>query len=572
MAPAPLSDIETRVQVQAVCDSGFTLQPAVQRPLDGLCVSIITDGAAPRATKRVCRQQEPDRTRVSGKHSYELNSSFPYEPGHHVSFKVVDVDIADVHGNRCIQLMCCGERRCRQRLGQGVGKGLLVPLAQLRNKKQNFLDPHVLHHLPERQGSAERETMHIERMSARTRELERAWLWHGNLPALQVVQTATAVEAWANVHLRSLEVENALCGTAIVIGEDAKILPPVLSWSAGSSQDLSADRHEYAATDGLLAFLEQHAGGGLKLHTPVAAQKPTVASLRTGLRDTIHPAVEMQLPLITELPAASTQDTQSKKLRAALLSLLGGEETMLPRSWLRDEKTVLSMLHDPSQRAALFLLIMHSHCNLEVHIDALGTGHSFCQPPPPPPNSVRPNHLHRGGERARMVFLTALPAFTPHSRHVPCAPRIKAGASLASNNGKPRATGHIAVHWSRIAATRRTQAVHWWGNSHPTPRGAADHRATRYPPCRQPHACTVSGHQLQLPDCDCATLTLEWPRDAQFARQAMVQEATLTDDWHRPRAEVTSTYWVSFATLSAAPVSVNTEVKIMRLHGLGHES
>ena len=384
-APALSSPTGQPVQVHPGCDSSLTLEPAAQRSVGALSASITVDGAASTVAKRVCRQQEPDHKRVCGRHSYELNSSFPYQPDHHVSFKVVDVDAVDEHGNACIQLMCCGERRCRQRLGQGVGKGLLVPLAQLRNKKQNFLDPHVLHHLPERQGSADREDKYIERMAARTRELERAWLWHGSLPALPVVHTATAVEAWADVHLRSLKLEDALGGTAIVIGGAAKILPPPLSWSAGSSHALPADRREYAATDGLLAFLEQHAGGGLKLHTPEASQRPTLASLRTGLRDASHPAVEMQLPLITELPADSKKDAQSKKLRAALLALLGGEETMLPRSWLRDGKTVLSMLHDPSQRAALFLLIMHSHCNLEVHVDALGTGQSAHQHPRPSP-------------------------------------------------------------------------------------------------------------------------------------------------------------------------------------------
>ena len=383
--PALLSHTGPPVQVNSVCDSGLALEQAGQRPVGALSASITADGATSPAAKRVCRQQEPDHKRVCVRHSYELNSSFPYQPGHHVSFKVVDVNAVDEHGNACIQLMCCGERRCRQRLGQGVGKGLLVPFAQLRNKKQNFLDPHILHHLAERHGSADREDKHIERMAARTRELERAWLWHGSMCALPVVHTATAVEAWADVHLRSLKLEDALRGTAIVIGAAAKILPPTLSWSAGSSDDLPADRCEYAATDGLLAFLEQQAGAGLKLHTPEAAQRPTIASLRAGLRDAVHPAMDMQLPLITELPAAAMKDAQSKKLRTALLSLLGGEETMLPRTWVRDGKTVLSMVHDPSECAALFLLIMHSHCNLDVHVDALGTGQSAL----PNPSALR---------------------------------------------------------------------------------------------------------------------------------------------------------------------------------------
>jgi hypothetical protein len=136
-------------------------------------------------------------------------------------------------------------------------------------------------------------------------------------------------------------------------------------------------------TDGLFAFLEEQAGGGLKLQTPIAAQKPTIASLRSSLREAIHPSMEMQLPLISELPTASMQDTQSKKLRKALLSLLAGEETMVPRTWLRDGRTVLNMIKDPSKRVALFLLVMHSNCNLEIHVDALATGmhylHTFAR-------------------------------------------------------------------------------------------------------------------------------------------------------------------------------------------------
>jgi hypothetical protein len=235
----------------------------------------------------------------------------------------------------------------------------------------------VLHHLPAKLGSADREEKLLERTATRAREIERAWLWHGSLPALPVVSTATEVEAWADKHLRSLQLEDALQGMAIVIDAAAKVLPPTLTWCAGSSDDLPAARREYAAVDGLFAFLEKQSGGGLKLHTPVAAQKPTIAALRTTLREGEHPALDMQAPLITELPAASKKDAQSGKLRTAMLSLLAGEDTMLPRSWLRDGRTVLNMLNDHSRRVALFLLVMHSHCNLETHVDALGTG---CQP------------------------------------------------------------------------------------------------------------------------------------------------------------------------------------------------
>ena len=119
--PALLSHTGPPVQVNSVCDSGLALEQAGQRPVGALSASITADGATSPAAKRVCRQQEPDHKRVCVRHSYELNSSFPYQPGHHVSFKVVDVNAVDEHGNACIQLMCCGERRCRQRLGQGVG-------------------------------------------------------------------------------------------------------------------------------------------------------------------------------------------------------------------------------------------------------------------------------------------------------------------------------------------------------------------------------------------------------------------------------------------------------------------
>jgi hypothetical protein len=369
---------ETVLSVPGGVASGFldSWEPFQRRQESAV---VPADAAPPTSNKamRVSRQQEPDNLRVTGKHSYELNSSFPYEPGHQVSFKVVDVDVRDGDGNECIQLMCCGERRCRNRLGEGVGKGLLIPRTQLRNKKQNFLNPHVLHHLPAKLGSADREEKLLERTATRAREIECAWLWHGSLPALPVVNTATEVEAWADKHLRSLQLEDALQGMAIVIDAAAKVLPPTLTWCAGSSDDLPAARREYAAVDGLFAFLEKQSGGGLKLHTPVAAQKPTIAALRTTLREGEHPALDMQAPLITELPAASTKDAQSGKLRTAMLSLLAGEDTMLPRSWLRDGRTVLNMLNDHSRRAALFLLVMHSHCNLETHVDALGTG---CQP------------------------------------------------------------------------------------------------------------------------------------------------------------------------------------------------
>ena len=374
---------QTVASVQEGAESGFfcSWEPSQRAQQDPFGV-FTADSSSPTSNKamRVSRLQEPDN-RVAGKHSYELNSSFPYEPGHQVSFKVVDVDARDEHGNECVQLMCCGERRCRNRLGEGVGKGLLIPRAQLRNKKQNFLSPHVNHHLPAKLGSAEREEQILKRTATRAREHERAWLWHGSLPTLPVVSTATEVEAWADKHLRSLELEDALQGMAIVIDAAAKVLPPTLVWCAGSSDDLPDERSEYAAVDGLFAFLEKQSGGGLKLQTPVSAQKPTLATLRTTLREGQHPALGMQTPLITELPAASKQDAQSRKLRSAMLSLLAGEDTMLPRTWLRDGRTVLNMLNDTSRKAALFLLVMHSHCNLETHVDALGTG---CQDSFPP--------------------------------------------------------------------------------------------------------------------------------------------------------------------------------------------
>ena len=40
-----------------------------------------------------------------GKHACTVGSSFPYVPGHHVSFKVVDEHAVDEHGADCVQLM-----------------------------------------------------------------------------------------------------------------------------------------------------------------------------------------------------------------------------------------------------------------------------------------------------------------------------------------------------------------------------------------------------------------------------------------------------------------------------------
>mmetsp|Transcript_8276 Transcript_8276/g.26472 ORF Transcript_8276/g.26472 Transcript_8276/m.26472 type:complete len:191 (+) Transcript_8276:431-1003(+) len=45
---------------------------------------------------------------------------------------------------------------------------------------------------------------------------------------------------------------------------------------------------------------------------------------------------------------------------------------MLPRKWLTNG-TVLPMLDDSDRNEVLFVLAMHSRCNLDVHVDALGT-------------------------------------------------------------------------------------------------------------------------------------------------------------------------------------------------------
>ena len=357
------------------------------------------EGTQERKPYHRVKRLATEQTSARGKHSSTVGRTFLYQTGHHVSFKVVDEDATDEKGEACIQLMCCGDRRCQRRDGQGIGKGLLVPKSQWRNKKQNFLDPHVLHHLVGRPAAA---LTYAQRLAAHTRDLERAWIWRSALPPLRMASCVAEVEAWADRHLRSTSLEDAMNGTAIVVAANVAGLPPQLTWAAAMSEDLPADRREYAATDGLYDFLERQAGGSLKLHTPVAAQKPTVASLRTMLREGEHPAVEQPLPLITELPAPSKTDPQSARLRAAMLALLGGQDSMLPDAWLEDGRTVLGMLNDPARRAALFLLVMHSQCNLAVHVDALGTG---AHPHPPlrqPRHGMRSTETDHGlGRRER---------------------------------------------------------------------------------------------------------------------------------------------------------------------------
>ena len=209
-----------------------------------------------------------------------------------------------------------------------------------------------------------------------TRELERAWMWYGRCGALPLATTESEVEAWVDRHLRSDMTDELLSGTAIVLAAGIAPLPPRLTWAARASEDMPADRREYAAMDGMLEFLARAGGGDqLELQTPSRAERPTVATLRAMLREGVHPAIEQPLPLITELPSFRRTDAQSVRLRSAILSLIGGEETMLPRAWLEEENgTVLGMLNDPTCRSALFVLAMHSRCNLDVHVDALGTG------------------------------------------------------------------------------------------------------------------------------------------------------------------------------------------------------
>ena len=103
----------------------------------------------------------------------------------------------------------------------------------------------------------------------------------------------------------------------------------------------------------------------------VRGASPTVAELRELYRRGKHPALAQTWPVITELPLASRTDLESVNLRAAMLALLSGEEHMLPEEWLTS--TALHMIGDPQRRAVLFILAMHSRCNLEVHVDPLGT-------------------------------------------------------------------------------------------------------------------------------------------------------------------------------------------------------
>ena len=209
-----------------------------------------------------------------------------------------------------------------------------------------------------------------------TREMERAWIWYGQCKPLPVATLEGELEAWADRHLRSDVADDLLCGTAIAIAAGADALSPHLTWAASASEDMPTDRREYAEIDGLLAFLAREAGSNhLELQTPSRAQKPTVAELRAMLREGVHPAIEQPMPLITELPSFRRTDAQSVRLRSAILSLIGGEEAMLPRAWLDDKNgTVLGMLNEPMRRSVLFVLAMHSRCNLEVHVDVLGSG------------------------------------------------------------------------------------------------------------------------------------------------------------------------------------------------------
>lgn len=209
-----------------------------------------------------------------------------------------------------------------------------------------------------------------------TRELERAWIWYGQCEPLPVATTEGEAEAWADRHLRSDVTDELLSGTAIVLAASSASLPPRLTWAASASEDMPADRREYAEIDGMLDLLARAGGSDqLELQTPSRAEKPTVAALRAMLREGVHPAIEQPMPLITELPSFGRTDAQSARLRSAILSLLGGEEAMLPRAWLEEENgTVLGMLNEPMRRSVLFVLAMHSRCNLEVHVDALGTG------------------------------------------------------------------------------------------------------------------------------------------------------------------------------------------------------
>jgi len=105
----------------------------------------------------------------------------------------------------------------------------------------------------------------------------------------------------------------------------------------------------------------------------VQRERPTVAELRKALRQGKHPALEQNLPLITELPTESQKSKRHRQLRYGMLALIGGNEHMLPPAWLKND-TVLMMLHDRNRRSALYLLVMHSRCNLQIHVDMHGTG------------------------------------------------------------------------------------------------------------------------------------------------------------------------------------------------------
>jgi len=199
-----------------------------------------------------------------------------------------------------------------------------------------------------------------------TREWERAWVWHASLPPLPVARKVRDVEAWATKYLRCSAVRVLTSATALVIADG--VLPSV-AWAAGWS-DMPNDRREYAAMDGMLAFLQEVGGGDLQLQSPVRGDsRPCVATLRDCIRRGDHPALEQILPLLTELPVST--DAKGATLRSALLDLIGDENALTPKGW--QESTMLDMVNDSQRRCVLFVLAMHSRCNLELHVDMLGT-------------------------------------------------------------------------------------------------------------------------------------------------------------------------------------------------------
>lgn len=324
-----------------------------------------------------------------------------------------------------------------------------------------------------------------------TRELERAWIWYGQCKAMPVATTEGEVEAWADRHLRSDVTDELLSGTAIVLGAGSASLPPRLTWAASASEDMPTDRREYAEIDGMLDLLARAGGSDqLELHTPSRAERPTVAALRAMLREGVHPAIEQPMPLITELPPFRRTDAQSVRLRSAILSLLGGEEAMLPRAWLEEDNgTVLGMLNEPMRRSVLFVLAMHSRCNLEVHVDALGTGVKELLRTQARPALGRPP----GSE------LRATGCLCARSRHVPPAPRDQARAGLASDGSEPRGARELPTRGVRTPTARSDPTVRWRRRARPTVGRADDHRTHGHPPRGQSDTRPVDRRELQLP-------------------------------------------------------------------------